>query len=220
MTDRNPLDGLYEIVGDLWGGALGRPRPTASGTDAKPAAAKPSAPKAPAEPIVEAPAVVPLEEYWKMVDDTVDWTAALCEARDPDGFTSQRRWDFFRSLARRVLSGDTDAYREVLDEVKPMADLSSYVGSIELNVLSPDTVEAVFETLPQQNRRDIAGLTLRIGRDLASLLPVSHVCVEARHDGNRLFRANFPREVLRKLRVNEVEPEAFSAAFGLSGPRE
>ena len=67
---------------------------------------------------------------WMSVDETIDWTEALIYSAPRDGLTGQKKWQFYRRMAAKVLEGDRDAYVEVLTTLNPLADLTDYVSGL------------------------------------------------------------------------------------------
>ncbi len=191
------LSGMSAIVNDLWG----------------PSASPAAPPKAPAFP--------PFDQLWVRVDDTVDWTEALVRADPPDGLTPPDRWQLYRRYAQRVLSGDPDAYLDVLRAVAPLADLSPWAASFDVTAHSADHLAAAFQALAApmaadeaEARRYLCGMSLRIARDLFALLPVLSVAVEARQDDRTLLSVTFRKADLLRVRFAYVDPVAFVAQCG------
>ncbi len=220
---RNPLDMLYQIVGDLWPSdyvppvlQLGNEGETAAAE--KPAQANAAAPSHEVlyETTSAAPAVPPFEEYWRRADERVEWTEALLNPESHDGLTDPERWRFLHEKAERVLAGDTQAYAEVLQTVDPLADLKPFAQSVTVSAADSDTVRVAFTALEAQTdaRRLLAGLALRCARDVLALLPVSAVEVEGRIPEGLTLTVTFQRDPLRKARFGFLDPVEFAEEQG------
>ena len=235
----NPLDMLYQIVNDLWPGsapkAVQKPESEEAGQAAKDfvdtymaktADVLGNPPEAPA-PAVQAtepePAVVsgppPFEEYWRRADERIEWTEVLTSDRPVDGLTDTETWQFLHERAERVLSGDLAAYGEVLKRLDPLADLKHYAGHVTVAAPDSDRVTVFFEALPEQqntveDKRLLAGLSLRCARDVMALLPVSTVEVSGKLADGAAITVCYPRDPLRKARFGFLDPVAFAEELG------
>ncbi len=196
------LDHLSDVATDLWGA----PAPTESRGSAAPA---------------ESAAFPPFEQLWKVADETVDWTDALAYAHPSDGLTSENLWRFFHEHAERVLAGEPAAYVEVLRATNPLGDLTPYAAGFEVTCESADCLRAAFTARPcylkgglSEDRRYLAGVSLRVARDLMALLPVRAVTVEARDGERTLLTVPFERAELQRVRFGFIDPEEFVRRCG------
>lgn len=230
MTKKILLDGekaatsalrsLSGVASDLWGTPTSRQAAPAPAAQAAPQKADPPAPAAPPEKIYK-PAFPPFDQLWKVADETVDWTEALVREHPTDALTSEHLWQFFRAHADAVLRGDMDAYLEVLETANPLGDLTPYARSFEVGADSADSLCASFEgekaymqtSLPEL-RRYLAGISLRVARDLMALLPVRQVTVYAQYQGENLLIVTFTRAQLQKVRFGFVDPEKLARDCG------
>ncbi len=202
----NMLDGMADIVRDLW---QEQPRPTPTDAPADPEQARVYSVRS---------ATLPFDALWKMADDPIDWTEALASETPTDRLTDPKKWRTYHQQAERVLQGDTGAYLEVLKAANPMADLTPYVSSLDVATQDADTLRAAFtvrdELLNSDGRHYLAGMALRIARDLMAVLPVSAVVVEARRGEETLLSVSFERNELYKVRFAFIQPEAFVIKCG------
>lgn len=203
----NPLDHLYDIVNDLWGTPV---------EEAAPAADKPKQ----TTPVYQQ-TFPPFEQFWKVADETVDWTEALAHDRVSDGLTSPQMWSFFHEHAQRVLNGDISAYVEVLKAANPLGDLLPYARGFNVKAESADRLSVSFDGLPSylnqkdsERKRYLAGICLRAARDLMALLPVCETSVIAMENGKPLLDVTFTRQELQKVRFSFVDPVQFAIACG------
>ena len=191
---------LGDIVADLWGAS---PSPAADGT-----------PDAPAS-------FPPVEQFWRAVDATVDWTGALVQDTPPDGLTSPERWRFYHDQAPAVLAGDVRAYLTVLKAADPLGDLKPYAREIAVSAPDADTLRCRFQAepaylagAPEEARRYLASVALRAARDLMALLPVCRVRVEAYRGESLLLEAEYAREALQGVRFGLADPVALTQTCG------
>ena len=215
---RNPLDMLYQIVGDLWpvDYVPPAPRPDPAETPAAPEAAPAAEPEVLYEAAPAAPKAPPFEEYWRRADERVEWTEALLNPESPDGLTDPERWAFLHRMADRVLVGDTAAYAEVLQTVDPLGDLKPFAKSVTVSAPDSDTARVTFTALDTWTdaHRLLAGLALRCARDVLALLPVSAVSVEGSEPNGLTLSVTFQRDPLRKARFGFIDPVAFAEEQG------
>ena len=220
---RNPLDMLYEIVGDLWPKDYVPPaakeEPVKPAEESKHKNAQTAAPAAvPAVPAPPSPP--PFEEYWRRADERVEWTQALMNPTSPDGLTSPDLWRFPHEHAERVLQGDITAYAEVLRHADPLGDLKPYAGSVTVSAADSDLVRVHFTARPDlltdavDARRLLAGLALRCARDVLALLPVNAVAVEGSLPEGDSLRVTYLRDPLRKARFGFIDPVTFALEQG------
>ncbi|MBQ8202104.1 MAG: hypothetical protein IJZ74_10110 [Clostridia bacterium] len=197
---RSLLDGLSDVVGDLWG------------EDTLPSAA-------PAEPVYAAkPALPPFTKLWKIADEPIDWTEALASPTPTDGLTAPDKWALYHTQAAAVLRGDTEAYLSVLRAANPMADLMPYVAALDVSTANADTLRASFTVrsdLMENNAREyLSGMALRIARDLFAALPVTNVNVTGKQDGTPLLTVSFQKAELNKVRFAFIDPVDFVLQSG------
>ena len=198
------LAGMADIVDDLWGES---PAPSRQPTPPGPTAPRPEFP--------------PFTQLWKVADETVDWTDALSRATPSDGLTDPTAWAMYHRYAQRVLQGDTDAYLAVIEAMQPLEDLSAYAASFDVAAPSAELLTASFHALPvyldkpeAEARRYLAGMAVRVARDLFALLPVTRVSVAAIHGEKTLLTADFDKAEMLKVRFAFIDPVAFTLACG------
>ena len=197
------LAGMADIVDDLWG----------EGPASQAAAPRPAAAPQPTFP--------PFEQLWKVADETVEWTDALSRETPPDGLTDPAAWALYRRYAQRVLGGDTDAYLAVIEAAQPLGDLTAYAASFEIGAPSAEALTASFQALPRymdasedEARRYMAGVAVRVARDLFALLPVTRVDVTVMRGDKALLTVDFDKAEMMKVRFAFIDPVAFAVACG------
>lgn len=212
---RGLLDGLADIVTDFYGeNAAANARLAAELSEGS------AVPEVqPAAPVYAArPALPPFRDLWKTADESIDWTEALASATPTDGLTPPEKWAMYHDHAGRVLRGDTDAYLAVLKAANPMADLMPYVASLDVATASADDLRAVFsaraDLLEKEPEHYLAGMALRIARDLFAVLPVSCVTVTGQGADAPLLNVRFERSEMNKVRFAFIDPLDFVKACG------
>lgn len=219
---RNPLDMLYQIVGDFWPSDYvpvvreeAEPLPGDSDEHEQ-------APEIQARPeaLAAKPGVPPFEEYWRRCDERVEWTEVLTRPSCPDGLMEPELWRYLHERAERVLAGDISAYAEVLRRVDPLGDLKPYTASVTVSAPDSDRAEVRFEAQPDKldnpvgKRRLLAGLALRCARDVLALLPVNTVAVDGSTPAGTALSVEYQRDPLRKARFGFIDPVSFAEEMG------
>lgn len=209
---RTLLRGMADIVTDLYG------EPSApAAVPAAEAAPEPAA--APAQPVyTPKPALPPFSEMWKTADEAIDWTGALASPTPTDPLIPSEVWGKYHALAADVLRGDTAAYLDALEVAAPMADLTPYVASLDVEAMSSDALKAIFAARPDllesEPQRYLSGMALRIARDLFAVLPVTQVEVAAMKNDAVLLTVSFERNELNKVRFAFIDPVEFVGQCG------
>ena len=197
------LAGLSDIVDDLWGES-----PVSQAPKARPA----DAPQ---------PEFPPFKQLWKVADETVEWTDALSREQPGDGLTDPADWALYHRYAAQVLAGDTDAYLAVIKAAQPLGDLIAYAASFDIAAPSSETLEAACQVLPryldkpgEEARRYLAGMAVRVARDLFALLPVTQVDVSMRQGEKTLLHVRFEKAEMMKVRFAFIDPVVFALQCG------
>ncbi len=208
----NPLDGLYEIVNDLWAHAETNPPSKADEKKEDTASVAES---------TKENALPSFETLWKTADESIDWTDVLVSPIPTDGFTGQARWDFLRSQVESVLSGDTRAYTKVLQEVRPLDDLKGYAHKIRVTCPHADRAVVSFEAMMEDAAQAeeayetyLCGIGIRCARDMFAVLPVSEVEISGRDSRGERLHVVFTRASLRGVRFGFIVPTTFVITHG------
>ncbi len=231
MTDEEKLKAqqlefikkLQAIGSDLWGGAAG----ASSGTEAEGGAEQASHPDQPSENgkqslpkknKVQTRPEIGIENLWMTADETIDWTDALAYERPNDGLTAPGLWQYYHRMAEKVLSGDIQAYAEVLRKMNPLGDLTGYADGLTMRAPDAERLEGQFtcraDYLEKNGTGYLAAMGLRIARDLLACLPVSEVGVTAYNDGELVMDVTYPREALRHINFQYADPEKLALQCG------
>ena len=132
-------------------------------------------------------------------------------------------------MASKVLSGDIDAYLQLIYEVNPLDDLLSYGGNFEFGTDDSRKIEAEFtikcktlskakSQMSQNEYNDllqdyVCSVCIRIARDMFALLPIAHTIVHAVLDGECIVSASFDRARLSKIKFGYIDPSDTLALF-------
>lgn len=193
---------LGNIVGDLWGTPSPAPAPAAA--------------KAPEQ--AESPAFPPFEQLWKAVDETVDWTEVLAHETPVDGLTSEADWVLYRQYATQVLGGNPEAYLAVLKAVDPLKDLTPWAEKFDVACRDADSLHVTFTAISAlweaEGEKYLAGMSLRIARDLFALLPILQAEITVVCAETQLLNVAFDRQELQKVRFCFIDPEEFVIRCG------
>lgn len=109
-------------------------------------------------------------------------------------------------MAPRILSGDVDAYLEVIERMRSVDDLALYSGDFEFGTDKSTYIEVEFIASPERVLRDgtaddlleefISAIAVRVARDLFALLPVTNVLVHVEIKRNTVLSVIFNRSKL------------------------
>ncbi len=207
MSDlrRTLLKGMSNIVSDLYG----EPIPTKNTATLK-SADTPVPAKQPALP--------PFIKLWKTADETIDWTDILASPTPTDGLTPPDKWALYHQHAAAVLKGDMGAYLAVLQAANPMDDLTPYVSALDVATVSADALRAGFsvrdDLMHGDTREYLAGMAVRIARDLFAALPILQVDVKAAQADKTLLTVSFEKAEMNKVRFTFIDPVAFVEKCG------
>ncbi len=162
-----------------------------------------------------------LKSIHKSSDDSIDWTEVLVSPLPPDATYNQGMWQYYHSMASKVLSGDIDTYLQLIYEVNPLDDLLAYGGNFEFGTDNPSKLEVEFtanvgalsEAKKKMTSADyydllqdyLCSVCIRIARDMFALLPVAHTIVHAVMDGDIIISVDFDRTNLSKVKFGYID---------------
>ena len=139
-------------------------------------------------------------------DAPIDWTELIAGATADDLLMDQTVHAYCAQMAPRILSGDVDAYLEVIERMRPVDDLALYSGDFEFGTDSPSYIEVEFNADPDRVLADgyadalceefVSAVSVRVARDLFALLPVAKVLVHVEINGNTVLSVIFVRNQL------------------------
>lgn len=136
-------------------------------------------------------------------DAPIDWTELIAGATADDLLMDQTVYTYCVQMAPRILSGDVDAYLDVIERMRPVDDLALYSGDFEFGTDKPSYIEVEFSTNPERVLRDgmsdalleefISAIAIRVARDLFALLPVAKVLVHVEINRNTVLSVTFAK---------------------------
>ena len=154
----------------------------------------------------------------KSSDDTVDWHEVKASPTPPNSAYNENMWKYYHTMATKILSGDIDAYLQVIYEVNPLDDLLVYSNNYEFGTDDPKKIEVEFDinksVLPVGSNSEnnillrdfICSLCIRIARDMFALLPVENVITHGVFDKDTILSVNFDKATLSKVKFGYTEP--------------
>lgn len=160
-----------------------------------------------------------IKKIYLKSDEVIDWTELLVSASADDVFMEPEAWKFLKSISRKVLSGDIDAYLETIEKMRPVDDLLDYGSDFEFGTDNPNSMEVEFRInehimLPNANvmgvesyeqifKEYVCASSIRVARDLFALLPVKYVIVYAKKEDEVVLQARFDRNEVQKINFKE-----------------
>ncbi len=165
---------------------------------------------------------VALKSVHKTSDDSIDWTEVLVSPVPPDDSYNREMWQYYHGMAGRILSGDVDAYLQLIYEVNPLDDLLPYGGDFEFGTDQPWKMEVEFnvnasgmsDMRSRMSRTEynlllqdyICSVCIRIARDMFALLPVTNTIVHAVLGGKTVVSVDFDRATLSRVKFGYIDP--------------
>ena len=160
-----------------------------------------------------------IKKLYLKSDEAIDWTELLVSASADDVFMEPEAWSFLKSISRKVLSGDIDAYLETIEKMRPVDDLLDYGSDFEFGTDNPNSMEVEFrinahnmlpdanvvgvETYEQIFKEYVCASSIRVARDLFALLPVKYVIVYAKKEDEVVLQAKFDKNEVQKINFKE-----------------
>lgn len=155
-----------------------------------------------------------IKQIYLYEDAPIDWTELIAGATADDVFMEAAIYDYCVKMAPDILSGNVNAYLEVIENIQPVDDLALYSGDFEFGTDNPTYIEVEFAVKPERVFRDgtanekveefISAVTVRVARDLFALLPVTKVLVHVEIAGNTVLSVIFDRSKLRSVNFRNI----------------
>lgn len=155
-------------------------------------------------------------------------------------------WQNLKALSERVLSGDLDAYMEVIEEMDPLEDLHEFGSGFEIGCNDASTLFVTFDvhaqsiipknekTLTQAGNLStkklaktkyfdlqqdyVSSCTIRIARDMFAILPVETVYVHAYDEQLNTETGHIERLCVLSVKFNRTALESLN--FGYIDPSD
>lgn len=170
-----------------------------------------------------------LKSIHKTSDDSIDWTEILVSPTPPDDTYNAQMWEYYHTVAPKVLAGDIDSYLKLIYEVNPLNDLLSYGGSFEFGTDSSKLMEVEFtvnESALSDARKKmtsieynlflqdyVCSICIRIARDMFALLPITNTLVHATLENSTILSVDFDRSHLSKIKFGYIDPSDTISQF-------
>ncbi len=170
-----------------------------------------------------------LKSIHKTSDDSIDWTEVLVSEMAPDSSYNQEMWNYYHSIAPKILAGNIDSYLQLIYEVNPLDDLLAFGGNYEFGTDDFKKIEIEFtanenalsNAKSQLGQSEynlllqdfICSVCIRIARDMFALLPVSSTIVHAVLDNDTVLSVEFDRATLSKIKFGFIDPSDTMAKF-------
>ena len=142
-------------------------------------------------------------------DAPVEWTEIVSGSSADDLLMDNSKYEFCRTVANKILSGDINSYLETIEACQPVADLLLYCGDFEFGTDSPSCIEVEFSAKPENvlqngindNLLDefISAVSIRVARDIFALLPVSSVIIHATIADQTILSVRFIRNGINRI---------------------
>lgn len=170
-----------------------------------------------------------LKSIHKTSDDSIDWTEVLVSPTAPDEIYNANMWEYYHEMAPKILSGDIDAYLQLIYEVNPLDDLLMYGSNFEFGTDDPQKMEVEFvvneaalsDARKQMNNLEyndllqdyVCSTCIRIARDMFALLPIGTTIVHATLNGDTVVSVAFDRNTLSRIRFGYIDPSDTLSKF-------
>lgn len=164
-----------------------------------------------------------LKAIYAFCDEPVEWTEIISGASVDDLLMDQAKYAYCRTVAPRILSGDIDAYLEVIEEIRPVDDLLLYGGDFEFGTDKPSYIEVEFSAKPENLvpngtsdsmlEEFLCAVSIRVARDIMALLPVSNVLVHATIESDTVLSVLFTKNDLLKARLKAEDAREIVNGF-------
>ena len=118
-----------------------------------------------------------------------------------------KEWEEIRALAERILLGNIEAYREAIEQVKPLSEVSEIGSAIDYSIKEPNFIDVILnvnseEVIPKEVKTQlksgklsvkempkskfnelyqdyVCSCILRVARELFALLPIEKISITA-----------------------------------------
>lgn len=164
-----------------------------------------------------------ITRIYKFCDPTVEWTEIISGATASELLMDNDIWSYCKKIAPKILAGDIDTYLQAIEDLRPLDDLLMYSGDFEFGTDKPYYLEVEFtakvdELLPGGNSNPlfedfITAVSIRVARDLMSLLPVSKVIVHVVNDDVTVMSGIYDLATVKKYNGVNMSIEDYLSKF-------
>ena len=138
-----------------------------------------------------------ISSVYSSADNKIDWKTILISPNKPEQY-SDEEYAYLKSKAEAVITGDINTYFTLLQDINPFDDLQEYGSEFEFGTDDPRMMVVEYlikdnylrsgKNLSKEenslNYQDfVCGTTLRVARDLFSLLPLRKVIIHVKEKG-------------------------------------
>ena len=155
------------------------------------------------------------KDIHRISDDVIDWTEIMVSSCPTDDSYDIELWKYLHDISAKVLSGDIDAYLQVINDIKPLNDLLDYGTGFEFGTDSPLKMEIEFQINSDNIDMDknsaeyqdyVCSVAIRVARDIFALLPVQKVVVHAVDKNVDILSVCFDKKIFSSLKFNYIDP--------------
>ncbi len=164
----------------------------------------------------------------------------IAKARKEDQ-EAYKEWQNLKTLSERVLSGDLDAYMEVIEQMDPLEDLHEFGSGFEIGCNDASTLFVTFDvhsqTIIPKNEKTltqagnlstkkltktkyfdlqqdyVSSCTIRIARDMFAILPVETVYVHAYDEQRNSETGHVERLCILSVKFDRAALESLNFDF-------
>ena len=154
-------------------------------------------------------------------DLPVNWIEILSNREPTDDRYDPDTWDYLHSKAIDVFDGNVETLLQIIDEVSPFDDLSSYAS--DFNIEMEDSKELGIEfavtkdIAPRAELQDaVCSVLIRAARDAFALLPIERVTIHVIMDGEVIIAARLNREEFASLEFEGKDPSDLLETFDVN----
>lgn len=150
-----------------------------------------------------------IHSLYALSDDPVEWTELIAGATAEDLFMDFDKFKICRSIAKDILSGNIDAYLDIIEKIRPIDDLLLYCGDFEFRTDSASYMEVEFCAKPEivltNGMNDnllqefLGAVSIRVARNLIALLPISKVLLHVTIHERTVLSIIFERNILLSI---------------------
>lgn len=164
-----------------------------------------------------------IKRIYVRCDDSIEWTEIISGTNNEELYMDKDIWEYCRGIAGKILSGNIDAYYEVIEELRPVDDLLLYGCDFEFGTDRPNYIEVEFRAKPEYVLENgvhdelleefVCGTSIRVARDLLALLPISKVIVHTHIDDRDVLSVLFTRQGLININFKGTNAKDIISKF-------
>ena len=157
-------------------------------------------------------------KLFESCDLPVNWIEVLSNREPTDDRYDPDTWDYLRGKAIDVFDGNVETLLQIIDEVSPFDDLSSYVGDFNVEMEESDELGIEFsvtkDIAPRAELQDaVCSVLIRTARDAFALLPIERVTIHVIMDGDVIIAARLNREQFASIEFEGKDPSDLLETF-------